>query len=301
MRAILLSALAALTLASSATAADMPVFQKQTLTLSDIPAGTAKPVKLFNGKNLKDWDAWLGYADPGQTYSKDHAAPIGPAGKPDIFSVKTVDGKPVLHVSGRTWGSLIRHGDYANYHLRLQYKFTGKSYAPRLDQPGNNGLLYHTHGQPGAVWGTWSRAVEFEIMTGSVGMVVPVGAGLHVTSTVANDDSLIAPKLAYMAGAPENTVVGNSVNWNIANATAADKAEGEWNTLDLYVVGNHAVHVVNGVPVMEVWDICDPDASGACVPLTHGRIQLQSEGAETLFRDMTLEPIDHLPKIVVKH
>lgn len=32
-------------------------------------------------------------------------------------------------------------------------------------------------------------------------------------------------------------------------------------------------------------------------PLTAGRIQLQSEGAETYFRNLTIEPIDHLPQI----
>jgi hypothetical protein len=119
-----------------------------------------------------------------------------------------------------------------------------------LGQPENNGLLYHSHGKPGAVWGTWSRSVEFEIMTGSVGMVVPVG---------------------------------------------------QWNTLDLYVVGDRAIHVVNGVPVMEVRGICEPEGgNGRCVPLTHGAIQLQSEGAETFSRSIRLEPIDHLPVIAVR-
>jgi hypothetical protein len=36
------------------------------------------------------------------------------------------------------------------------------------------------------------------------------------------------------------------------------------------------------------------------VPLTHGRIQLQSEGAETFFRKIVLEPIARLPKITVR-
>jgi hypothetical protein len=33
-------------------------------------------------------------------------------------------------------------------------------------------------------------------------------------------------------------------------------------------------------------------------PLTKGRIQLQSEGAEIFYRDITVEPINSLPKIV---
>ncbi len=265
--------------------------------LIDVPKATGKKISLFNGKNLNDWDAWLGYADPAQTYRSDHDAPIGVAGKGDVFTVAKVDGRPALVVSGKTWGSLVNTGDYGNYHLRLQYKWSGKRWAPRLDQPENNGLLYHSHGTPGAVWGTWSRAVEFEIMTGSVGMVVPVGAGVSATTKVRRDETLIEPKVRFDVGGAEAAVVGNTANWNVENALNADKAVGEWNTLDLYVVGNHAIHVVNGVPVMEVWDLCDPDGTAVCAPLTHGHVQLQSEGAETYFRDITLEPIDRLPKI----
>jgi hypothetical protein len=33
--------------------------------------------------------------------------------------------------------------------------------------------------------------------------------------------------------------------------------------------------------------------------LTHGHIQLQSEGAETFFRHITVEPLDRLPVIGV--
>jgi len=211
--------------------------------------------------------------------------------------VAKIDGKPALVISGKTWGSLVHKGDYGNYHLRLQYKWSGKRWAPRLDQPENNGLLYHSHGAHGAVWGTWSRAIEFEIMTGSVGMVVPVGAGVSATTKAVRDEALIEPKVRFALNGVEATTVGNTANWNVENALNADKPVGQWNTLDLYVVGNHAVHVVNGVPVMEVWGLCDPEPSGTCEPLTHGHIQLQSEGAETFFRDITLEPIDRLPVI----
>jgi hypothetical protein len=42
----------------------------------------------------------------------------------------------------------------------------------------------------------------------------------------------------------------------------------------------------------------DP-ATGKKVPLTKGRIQFQSEGAETLFRNIMVEPIDKLPRVVL--
>jgi hypothetical protein len=287
----------AVTLAAPARA-QAPAFAPQTLVLRDLPAATGPGIELFNRRDLDAWSGWLGYADPAQTYRRGPSAPIGIGGKGTVFTVVSEEGAPALRISGETWGSLVHSGDFAAYHLRLEYKWSGRRYAPRLRQPENNGLLYHTHGQPGAVWGTWSRSVEFEIMTGSVGMAVPVGDGLSVTSFVATDASIIAPKQRFMSGAPEGRAVGGTDNWNVENNFNADKPVGQWNTLDLYVVGDHAIHVVNGVPVMEVWGICDPEGgNGACVPLTHGAIQLQSEGAETFFRNLVLEPINRLPVI----
>ena len=281
--------------------AEVPVFKPQTLVLKNIPKATGPAEALFNGKDINDWTAWLGYKDPSQTYMAKHDAPIGLSGKGNIFTVVTEDGAPALRVSGETWGSLVHKGDFSNYHLRLEYKWSGKRYAPRLSDPENNGLLYHSHGTLGAVWGTWSRAVEFEIMTGSVGMVVPVGNGLEVDSSVAIDPSIIDPRQRFMAGVPKGSAIGNTALWNIENNHNADKPVGDWNTLDLYVFANHAIHVVNGVPVMEVWGICDKASGTApCEPLTHGAVQLQSEGAETFFRNITIEPINSLPVIEVR-
>ncbi len=79
-----------------------------------------------------------------------------------------------------------------------------------------------------------------------------------------------------------------------------ERPVGEWNTLDLYVFGARPVHVVNGVPVMALHDIATVDDAGRRTPLTHGRIQLQSEGAETYFRDIVLTPIDRLPELRVR-
>jgi hypothetical protein len=283
----------ALCLATPALAAPSP---SQPLKLADIPKPAGPATSLFNGRDLKDWDVWLGYADPALTYTRPKIAPIGVTHQSaEIFKVVVEDGRPALYVNGKIWGSLVRKGDFRNYHLRLQYKWGGGRWPPRADQAPNNGLLYHSHGAPGAVWGTWSQAVEFEIMTGSIGMVVPVGDAINVTTTVVDDPALIAPKLRFAPGGRAKTVKGGTADWNVEAYSDAEKPAGQWNTLDLYVLGDRAVHVVNGVPVLEVRDL---KADGA--PLTHGAIQLQSEGAETFFRDITLEPITSLPKVVAR-
>ena len=277
-----------------------PAAGPQRLTLTDVPVATGKSTALFDGRSLKGWTAWLGYPDPSITYqAKPGTPPIGTSRdtKGD-FAVRSVDGAPAIWVKGETWGSLVHQADLRDYHLRLQFKWGAKTWAPRATQPRNNGLLYHTHGAPGEVFGTWRPSVEFEIMTGSTGMIVAVGGKLRGRTGVTFDPSLVEPHLRFRAGGREIDIVNGTPTWNVEAATDAERPVGAWNTLDLYVVGDRAVHVVNGVPVGEVHDLATIGPDGR-QPLTHGRIQLQSEGAETWFRAITVEPITTLPKIVV--
>lgn len=276
------------------------IITPQRLELVDIPKPTGKAVALFDGRSLNGWTAWLGYADPSVTYqASPPMKPIGVSRSTDgDFAVRSVDGAPALWVKGQTWGSLVHKADLRDYHLRLQFKWGSNTWAPRAMQPRNNGLLYHTHGAPGEVFGTWRPSAEFEIMTGSTGMIVAVGRNLRGHTDVAFDPSIIAPHLRFRPGGREVDIVNGTPTWNVEAAIDAERPVGEWNTLDLYVVGDRAVHVVNGVPVAEVRDLATIDANGARRPLTHGKLQLQSEGAETWFRQITVEPIRTLPRIV---
>lgn len=281
-----------------------PAATPQQLVLTDPPRTTGKRVTLFDGRTLNDWQGWLGYADPALTYRADPGArPIGTVqGGSDgaDFAVRRIDGAPAIWIRGRTWGSLVHRADLRDYHLRLQYRWGDRTWAPRIGQPRNNGLLYHTHGSPGEVFGTWRPSMEFEIMQGSTGMAVVVGGKMRGRASVTTDQSLIAPHLRFRVGGRPIDMVNNTPTWNVEAATDAERPAGQWNTLDLYVLGDRAIHVVNGVPVAEITDIATIAPDGSRRPLTHGHIQLQSEGAETWFRAITVEPIDALPRIVVR-
>jgi hypothetical protein len=275
-----------------------PAYVPQKLRLVDVPKATGRAISLFNGKDLNDWDAWLGYLDPALTYTSPPVKPIGGSGKGAIFKVVQADGAPALFVDGSTWGSLVNRKVIGNYHLSLEFKWTGKRHAPRLNLPENNGLLYHSSGAPGAVFGTWMRSIEFEIMKGSTGMVVRVGEDASATAEAGYDPTIIYPKRRYMLGG--RPVEVKTPAWNVEGAQDAEMPVGQWNRLDLYVVGDRAVHVVNGEPVMVVSKlaIVDPK-TGKRTRLTKGRVQLQSEGAETLFRNIIVEPIASLPRVVL--
>jgi hypothetical protein len=295
------TALAQMTPEQAALIADDPAAQPQKLALAEIPAATGPARELFNGRDLSDWEGWLGYADPGLTYTSPAVKPLGhDAQAAAMFSVVSEDGAPALRVDGRIWGSLVHKADLADYHLSLEYKWGDQVWAPRLDQPQNNGLLFHSHGQHGAVFGTWMRAMEFEIMKGSTGMVVPVGDNIRARTHVARDMTIIYPHRRFRLGGRGHELKNSgNPDWNVENAVDAEKPVGAWNRLDLYVVGDGAVFVVNGVPVMELRGMAAADSAGQRAPLTHGRIQLQSEGAETFFRDIRVEPITTLPKLVI--
>lgn len=275
-----------------------PPYVAQKLRLVDVPKPTGPAYSLFNGRDLDDWDAWLGYKDPALTYTDPVVKPIGAAGKGTTFKVVQADGGPALFVDGATWGSLVNKKVIGDYHLSLEFKWTGKRHAPRLDQPENNGLLYHSSGPAGGVFGTWMRSVEFEIMKGSTGMVVRVGEDASAIAEAGYDPTIIYPKRRYMLGG--RPVEVKTPAWNVEAARDAEKPVGQWNRLDLYVVGDRAVHVVNGEPVMVVSKLAIVDAkTGVRTPLTKGRIQLQSEGAETLFRKIMVEPIAALPRVIL--
>lgn len=274
----------------------------QQLRLVDVPTPTGPARSLFNGRDLSDWDSWLGYPDPAVTYRDDPGlSPIGTSrDRSGDFAVRMIDGAPAIWIKGETWGSLVHRDDLRDYHLRLEFKWGEETYAPRKSLPRNNGLLYHTHGEPGTVFGTWSPAMEFEIMRGSTGMLVAVGKTVRGRTTAAHDARLIEPHLRFQLGGHEVDMVNGTPTWNVEAARDVELPIGQWNTLDLYVVGDRAVHVVNGVPVAQVRDIATIAPDGSRRPLTHGRIQLQSEGAETWFRNITVEPIASMPRIVPK-
>ena len=290
------------TLEQARTAAGGIEATPQRLRLVDLPAPTGPARSLFNGRDLADWQGWLGYPDPAVSYRDNPGlAPIGTdADMSEHFVVRMVDGAPAIWIKGETWGSLIHREDLSNYHLRMEFKWGDQTYAPRETLPQNNGLLYHTHGAPGEVFGTWSPSMEFEIMRGSTGMLVAVGKDVRGRTNVAYDPNLIEPHLRYQLDGREVDMVNRTPTWNVEAATDAERPVGEWNTLDLYVLGDRAVQVVNGVPVAEVKDIATIGPDGTRRPLTSGRIQLQSEGAETWFRNIIVEPITTLPRIVAE-
>src|SRR5207237_10425125 len=81
--------------------------------------------------------------------------------------------------------------------------------------------------------------------------------------------------------------------------SVTNEKEGDWNTIELLTVGGTSVHVVNGKVVMVLTNSRHV-VNGKEVPLTRGKLQIQSEGAEVYYRNIEIRPITEIPAAYLK-
>ena len=69
---------------------------------------------------------------------------------------------------------------------------------------------------------------------------------------------------------------------------SADAEKPGWNVMEIVARGDTVEHIVNGTTVFRAKNLRQPDGT----PLTKGRIQLQSEGAEIFYRNLEIQPLE---------
>ena len=244
---------------------------------------------LFNGKDLTGWETYLD-----SPYSADKSvktSPIGLNNDPNrVFSVVMTDGKPALRISGETFGGINTLTEFDNYHLRLEFKWGAKQWPPKLGQPRDSGLLYHSVGAHGTPM-LWMESFEYQIQEGDCGDYWGV---MDVVTDIAarkNDTG----KHVYQPGSPAITFQDKTLNGrSCLKSPNTEKPSGQWNVVDLYCVGDTCLHVLNGTVNM-VLTHTRHLVDGKIEPLTKGKIQIQSEGAEVFYRNIELRDITALP------
>jgi hypothetical protein len=93
------------------------------------------------------------------------------------------------------------------------------------------------------------------------------------------------------------TQSAEGTEWNVARVRRSrDMEHPGWNTVDVIVDGDRAVYLVNGKVVNRCTKMCRPDPNDPqhTVPLTRGRILLQAEGAEVLYRNIEIKDLSDL-------
>lgn len=122
-----------------------------TPALAQAPAA-ARPVALFNGKDLSGWDYRL----------KDKSVPME-----KVWSVK--DG--LLLCTGKPPGYIFtKKNDYENYVLNVEWRWPGKG--------GNNGVLVHVS-TPEEL-DVWPKSLEVQLGSGNAGDFWVIGAKIDV-------------------------------------------------------------------------------------------------------------------------
>jgi hypothetical protein len=256
-------------------------------------AADSKP--LFNGRDLSGWDTLLGPVKPG-------GPALGRNNDPrHVFSVVQEDAAPAIRVSGEIWGALVTREEFENYHLHAQFKWGKKKWPPRENSVRDSGILYHCVGLPDARTG-WMRSFECQIEEQDCGDFWSVrGAVAFVETRRMDTTDELRRQFEVWCRRNEGKYApyryspgGDRIRINtdgLMKSVDAEKPTAQWNDVDIYCAGHDSKHVINGVTNMVLLDLSQTNDAQQLVPLTRGRIQLQSEGAEIFFRDVWIEPL----------
>lgn len=245
--------------------------------------------------DLSQWETFIGVPHssvkglPEGTFQSEQVTkgtPMGVGNDPkNIFTTYEKDGETILHITGEIYGAITTHKEYENYHFQTKMRWGEKKWEPRLDQKRDSGILYHCHGVNGAFWKVWKSSLEFQVQESDLGDFINL-AGPKVKAPFNKGEK----RSVYAMGKKYEDWSGY-----LHAAVEPDAPHGEWNTLDLYVVGDKAIHVVNGQIVMSLSDALDKNGK----TLTKGQIQIQSEAAEVEYKQMKLRPISEFPAVLV--
>ncbi len=227
---------------------------------------------LFDGKSLNGWKSSKskGAGDWGPFRIDEAEAAI------HVYKGEEAD-------STQTNDCLYTEKDYGKYVLRLEYKWLEKRFAPRQTMDRDAGLLFHVHGNLNKVWPT---SLEMQIgetpgdkMTRPryhTGDLFVLGKNLRCKTTK-NRKDIYDPKSPLVATASCKTLLG------------VEKPKGEWNEMEIVVDGaNSATFKLNGEVVHEIRDL-EIKVDKKWVPYEKGRIAVQAEWAEILYRNIRIK------------
>jgi hypothetical protein len=263
------------------------------LTATGLATESAGQTNLLDA-SLSQWEVFLGIphasvtglpAGTPQSSDVTQGTPLGLNNDPKkVFTTFTEDGTTVLHITGEIYAGLTTKKEFANYHLSVDFKWGDRKWEPRVNQKRDSGILYHCHGEHGAFWNVWKSCLEYQVQETDLG-------DLHLLSgpqcksrfrVLGEKQNVFDPR----SPSPWSVWTGH-----LSASAEPDRPHGEWNHLEVYVLGDSAIHVANGVVVLAFIDAVDKSGQ----PLKSGQIQIQSEAAECFYRNLKLTPIQQFP------
>ena len=241
---------------------------------------------------------------------------------PDVFAFDTfaihrlgtlVDAKAgVMHVyqgekanSEQVTDCLNTEKEFSHFILKMEYKWLEKRFAPRTNWDRDAGLLFHVHGDLKKIWplclemqigespGDKPHAREEKGRFHSGDLFV-LGEDLRVDTHREKGEANMRD---YWKPEPKG---GKLVNWRhcptrlgVEVPKAYDDPEKGWNEMEIRVHGaEKATFILNGEVVLELTNFTQLNEKGERVPLDSGRIGLQAEWAEILYRNIRIKEFD---------
>jgi hypothetical protein len=235
-------------------------------------------IPLFNGKDFTGLYTWLRDTktdDPRQ-----------------VFRVR--DG--VIHASGEGMGYLATKSEYRDYHLLVEYKWGEKTFGSKTVR--NSGILLHATGPDGnAGKGAWMASVECQLAQGCVGDFIVIRGKDRDDKTIPvtiTSDTVLGPdgRTRWKSGGKPTVYSGKQFWWSLHDPDFKERIDtrgkndvesklGEWTRVECVCRDRRITVIVNGHTVNECYDVF-PSA---------GKVLLQSEGFEVLFRKFELHPL----------
>lgn len=232
-------------------------------------------ISLFNGKDLNDWIVKIHHHDVGVNYGNTFRAEDG------MIKVRYDQ----YDSFNDQFGHLYYKTPFSNYHLKLEYHFSGEL---QKEAPSytllNSGIMFHSQ-DPRTMpkEQDWPISIEMQFLAGlGDGKPRPTG-------------NMCSPGTDVVFG-------GKKYEGHCLNSTSKTYAKDEWVKAELIVLHDSLItHIINGDTVLQY---SHPTMGGGVANrydltiwqpgkrLTGGYIALQSEGQPIEFRNIILKNLD---------
>jgi hypothetical protein len=221
-----------------------------------------------------------------QSKNVTQGTPLGLNNDPKkVFTTRQEDGSTILCISGEIYGGLTTREEFSDYHLSVEFRWGDQKWAPRAKAKRDSGLLYHCQGEHGAFWSVWKSCLEYQVQETDLGDLYPLAGGNAWSRFRTIDEKNRVFDVSFPWAQPKGSVSAAPEN---------DRPHGEWNHLEIYTLGDSAIHVANGVVVLAL----NRATMKGKKSLTSGQLQIQSEGAECYYRKMRLTRIKAFPEAI---
>jgi hypothetical protein len=251
---------------------------------------------LFNGRDLTGWYTIIAHGSKNDDTNR---------------LIQVDDG--MIHVyetaedgSRQPFGYVITEKEYSDYDLHFQYKWGTKKFKPRNGPKSRRdaGCLVNVVGPDGV----WPTSVECQVMEDDTGDIFTVHSRIATTVDPATTNVVTTVRTNATTHAVQTNFAVEPVFME-ASAGGVPFVQGDpgpskrirhgakydtrdaWNDVEVVVRGNTATFIVNGRVNNRLTDL-EQMVDGKWVPLTKGKILFQAEGAEVLYRNIEIKPLD---------